>query len=319
MNRISRWIHRRLRRSTPRNTASAAALALKPRLQQLLSQPSQLLVFVRYERSDDLPTCQAAFLADLASQGWCIWIVDNSTTPLSTTWQERSGCSLYWQRPNSGMCVGAYADAIALLNGVLDEATTLITPTKLALINNSFLPLLVPSANPLLNDLFSRPLPAAHFRGLTESREQDYHLQSYMLMLGGDGWREVSAARNFWQRCQTLGQRMQVISEGEVALTGILQSAGLQAEVILPLSQLAAQEQTRIGVQAHHPVSPIEHNPYLVYWKELLRLTGIIKKSTLNNASQSITADATLADFIAIARQAQLPGAEAAIDRLVRH
>jgi len=312
-------MHRRMHRLTPGSSASAGALALKPRLQQLLSQPTQLLVFVRYERSDDLPNCQAAFLANLASQGWCIWIVDNSDTPLSTTWQERSGCSLYWQRQNSGMCVGAYADAVALLNSALDETTTLITPAKLALVNNSFFPLLAPSDNPLLHDLFSRPLPATHFRGLTESREQSYHLQSYILILGSDGWRGVSAARNFWQSCQTLGQRMEVISEGEVALTGILQSAGLQAEVILPLSQLAALEQTRIGVQAHHPVSPIEHNPYLVYWKELLQLTGIIKKSALNNASQSITADATLADFIAIARQAQLPGAEAVIDRLVRH
>jgi len=319
MNRLSRWIQRQLRRQPHRSTTSKAALDLKPRLHQILSQPSQLLVFVRYERSDDLPSCQAAFLADLASLGWHIWIVDHSAIPLATTWLECSGCSLYWQRPNSGMCIGAYAEAISLLNDVLDESATLITPTKLALINNSFLPLLAPSANPLLTDLFSLPLSATHFRGLTESREQAYHLQSYILILGSDGWRGVSAARNFWKGCQNLGQRIEVISEGEVALTGILQTAGLQAEVILPLSQLAAQGQTRVGVQAHHPVSPIEHNPYLVYWKELLQLTGIIKKSALNNASQSITADATLADFFAITRQAQLPGAEAAIDRLVRH
>lgn len=319
MNRLKRWARQRLRPPVQPSTANATTIGVKTQLRQLLSTPTRVLVFVRFERGDDLPSCQAAFLADLAAQGWQIWIVDNSSRALSATWQQQSGCSLYWQRPNHGMCIGAYADAIALLNAVLDESHSLITPTALALMNNSFLPLLIPSANPFLQALFFHPLAADQFRGLTESREQSYHLQSYMLVLGTNSWRGTPPVRDFWQRCRNLGQRIDIISEGEVALTGILQSAGLHADVILPLSQLAAQEQTQVGVQAHHPVSPIEHNPYLVYWKELLQLTGIIKKSALNNAGQSLTAGATLAEFLRIARRSELPGAEAAIDRLVRH
>lgn len=319
MNMLKRWAQRGLQRPSTPNPNYVPTTDLKRDLGKLLSQQISLLVFVRYEHGDDIPNSQAAFLRDLAAQGWHIWIIDNSATPLSKALQERCGCSLYWQRQNSGMCIGAYADAIAILNEILDESDNLITPIALALVNNSFLPLLKPSENPLLTELFSVPIAADHFRGLTESREQAYHLQSYILILGSCGWRGKEVVHHFWQQCRNLGKRTDVISNGEVALTGVLQSAGLEADVILPLSQLAAQGQTRVGVQAHHPVSPVEHNSYLVYWKELLQLTGVIKKSTLNNASQSITAGATLSDFIAIARKAELPGAEEAIDRLVRH
>lgn len=282
-----------------------------------LTQHNQLAIFVRYEQSDDLPGCQAAFLADLARMGWLVWIVDNSPIALSTSWRRASGCALYWQRVNRGMCIGAYADAIALLEQVI-ESNSHLKPPSLALINNSFLPLLPPSANAVLRNLFCHPLPVDHFRGLTETREQAYHLQSYLLVLGAQTWCSM-AAREFWRRCRNLRLREQVISEGEVALTGTLLAAGFTSEVMIPLSRLAAMEQTRMGIQDHHPVSPIEHNPYLVYWKELLQLTGVVKKSVLNNASQSRTAAASLADFIQVARQEGLPGAAAAIDRLVRH
>lgn len=301
----------------PGNAATEAAAAIGQELEERLSGSDRLAVFVRYEQGDDLPDCQAAFLADLARIGWLVWIVDNSPVPLAGAWRQRSGCTLYWQRQNRGMCIGAYADAIGQLERVMERRPERRPPT-LALINNSFLPLLPPSANPLLRQLFSRPLPADHFRGLTEAREQAYHLQSYLLVLGYAAWHSAPA-RAFWQRCRELRQREQIISEGEVALTSALLAAGLTSEVMIPLSRLAAMEQTRMGIQEHHPVSPIEHNPYLVYWKELLQLTGILKKSALNNASQSRTAGATLAEFMQVARRAGLPGAAAAIDRLVRH
>ena len=291
--------------------------ALVKELEAQLTQHNQLAIFIRYEQSDDLPRSQVAFLADLAQMGWLVWIVDNSPSPLSTTWREASGCSLYWKRMNRGMCIGAYADAIALLEQVM-ECNSFLKPPTLALINNSFLPLLPPSANTILRDLFCNPLPPDHFRGLTEAREQAYHLQSYLLILGAQAWCSV-ASREFWQRCRNLRLREQVICEGEVALTGTLLAAGFTSEVMIPLSRLAAMMQTRMGIQDHYPVSPIEHNPYLVYWKELLQLTGILKKSVLNNASQSRTAAATLADFIHVADKAGLPGATEAIDRLVRH
>lgn len=291
--------------------------AILTRLDAQLTQHNRLAIFVRYEQSDDLPGCQAAFLADLARMGWLVWIVDNSPIALSTTWLQDSGCALYWQRVNRGMCIGAYADSIALLEQVMESNSSLKPPT-LALINNSFLPLLPPSANTILRDLFCIPLPTDHFRGLTESREQAYHLQSYLLVLGAQAWCSV-AAREFWQRCRSLSLREQVISEGEVVFTGTLLAAGFTSEVMIPLSRLAGMMQTRMRIQDHHPVSPIEHNPYLVYWKELLQLTGILKKSVINNASQSRTAAATLADFIHVADKAGLPGATEAIDRLVRH
>jgi hypothetical protein len=299
-----------------RSVTSHETRALITELDAKLTQHNRLAIFVRYEQTDDLPGCQAAFLADLARMGWLVWIVDNSPIALSTTWRQDSGCGLYWQRVNQGMCIGAYADSIALLEQVMESNSSLNPPT-LALINNSFLPLLPPSANTILRDLFCIPLPPKHFRGLTEAREQAYHLQSYLLILGAQAWCSV-AAREFWQRCRNIRLREQVISDGEVALTGTLVAAGFTSEVMISLSRLAAMGQTRMGIQDHHPVSPIEHNPYLVYWKELLQLTGILKKSVLNNASQSRTAGATLADFIQVAEKADLPGATEAIDRLVR-
>lgn len=295
----------------------AAEATTRQALQQQLRISDRLVVFVRYEQGDDLPSCQAAFLADLARLGWTVWIVDNSPVPLVHAARERCRCGIYWQRPNSGMCIGAYAHAIALLEQVLADNADLHPPT-LALINNSFLPLLPPSANSILNELFHRPIGADHFRGLTEAREQAYHLQSFLLILGSRAW-QSEPARLFWQQCRQLRQREQIISHGEVALTGVLLRAGLHSEVMLPLSSLAALGQTRVGIQDHHPVSPIEHNPYLVYWKEVLQLSGIIKKSALNNASQSRTAGATLAEFLQVAGSTGLPGAESAIDWLVRH
>ena len=287
-----------------------------PDLSPLLQSNDRIAVFVRYEQGDDLPACQAAFLADLAQLGWRIWIIDNSPTPLTADWQKQSACTLYWQRRNQGMCVGAYAQAILLLHRSLSGRTNTQWP-NLALINNSFLPLLPASANPVLMDLFSRPLAADQARGLTEAREQAYHLQSYLLLFGSKAWCAPEVLE-FWKGCLSLSRREDIITHGEVALTAVLKSAGLHTEALLPLSRLALDSSTRMGVQDHHPVSPIEHNPYLVYWKELLKLTGIIKKSALNNASQSRTAQATLVEFIHCARQAGLPGAEAAIDRLVR-
>jgi hypothetical protein len=300
-----------------RSVTSLETSALVKELEAKLTQHNRLALFVRYEQSDDLPSSQVAFLADLAQMGWLVWIVDNSPIALSTTWRQDSGCALYWQRMNRGMCIGAYADSIALLEHVMESNSSLKPPT-LALINNSFLPLLPPSANTILRDLFCSPLPPNHFRGLTEAREQAYHLQSYLLILGAQAWCSV-AVRKFWRRSRNLRLREQVISEGEVALTSTLLAAGFTSEVMIPLSRLAAMGQTRMGIQDHHPVSPIEHNPYLVYWKELLQLTGILKKSVLNNAGQSRTAAATLADFIHVADKAGLPGATEAIDRLVRH
>ena len=296
----------------PIEIALAALLGTAP-----LQEAQRLLVFVRYEQGEDLPECQANFLADLTRLGWAIWIVDNSPLPLAGPWLERIQAALYWQRPNQGLCIGAYGAAIELLHRVLGRQTNLKPPT-LALVNNSFLPLLPASANPILFNLFTKPLPPGHFRGLTESREQAYHLQSYLLLLGPEAW-HTQQAREFWLECAGLKEREALISQGEVALTGVLQQQGLRPEVMVPTSRLAAIASHRIGVQEHHPVSPIEHNPYLVYWRELLQLTGIIKKSALNNSSQSRTAGTSLVEFLEIAHQAGLAGAEAVIDRLVRY
>lgn len=286
-------------------------------LDLLLDRSDRFLVFVRFEQGDDLPDCQATFLADLSKMGWAVWIVDNSPRPLNKQWRESCGCQLYWHRANEGMCIGAYADAIAAMKRALRSRPE-YTPPTLALVNNSFMPLLKPSANAILRRMFNESLPKNHFRGLTESREQAYHLQSYLLILGSDAWHS-EVAEEFWRQCQDLRQREKIISNGEVTLTRTLLQAGLECEVMIPLSRLAAMSKDYVGIQDHHPVSPIEHNPYLVYWKELLQLTGIIKKSALNNASQSRTAGASLTEFLHVADQASIPGASAAIDRLVRY
>jgi hypothetical protein len=199
------------------NTATEVDTVIEHELEKRLSDSDRLALFVRYEQGDDLPLCQAVFLADLARMGWLVWIIDNSPVPLAEAWRHRSGCTLYWKRQNWGMCIGAFADAIGQLEKVMDRRPE-ERPLTLALINNSFLPLLPPSANPLLRQLFSCPLPADHFRGLTESREQAYHLQSYLLVLGFAAWHSAPA-HAFWRRCRELRKREQIISEGEVALT----------------------------------------------------------------------------------------------------
>lgn len=314
------WLHRR------NSKAPIPASAAQPPdweqdqnldLSALLEGSDRIVVFVRYEQGSDLPHCQAEFLADLTKLGWRIWIVDNSSIPLAAEWQQQSACTLYWQRRNQGMCIGAYAHAIQLLQRALAKIERTQWPT-LALINNSFLPLLPASANPVLKELFNIAPAPDQVRSLTEAREQAYHLQSYILLFGAKAWRDPDVL-NFWRHCLDLRKREEIISYGEVALTAVLHGAGIRTQCMLPLSRLARDSNTRMGIQDHHPVSPIEHNPYLVYWKELLELTGIIKKSVLNDASQSRTAQSTLVEFIQCARLAGLPGAEAAIDRLVRH
>ncbi|MEB3353875.1 MAG: hypothetical protein VKM34_06530 [Cyanobacteriota bacterium] len=299
-----------------------------PEEQQLLQQLLQLwpslkhlAVFVRYGAGRTLPPWQSRFLAELADLGWLIWVMDHSPQPLSLSALKGCGAQLYLQRPNQGMCVGAFAHAIELLHRCCDSSdptAPLVPPTSLALINDSFLPLLPLHDTPPLNRLLSPGINDDRIRGLTESCEQSYHLQSYLLVLGGQAWLSP-ASRLQWQRCLQLAGRQQVIAAGEVGLSQCWQEQGLQLEPVLPLSVLAAAGRTRIPVERNDCLSALQQNAYLVYWRELLQLSGVFKKSTLTDLHQSRISQATLQDFLEVASSAGVHDPASVIDHLVRH
>jgi hypothetical protein len=222
------------------------------------------------------------------------------------------------------MCLGGFAHAIALLHHVrAQDAQTSTSPERhpgpisLALINDSFLPLLPLAGNEVLSTLLQPGINEDHVRGLTESCEQGYHLQSYLLVLGQQAWLS-DASRQHWERCLRLAGRHQVIAAGEVGLSQCWRQQGLRLQPALPLSALAAAGRTRIPVERNDSLSALQQNAYLVYWRELLLLCGIFKKSALTDLHQSRVSQATLQEFLEVAAVAGVHSPPSVIDHLVR-
>jgi rhamnosyltransferase len=172
---------------------------------------------------------QRSLFSSLADAGFVVVIVHASTLydeRLDTT--TGPGCYTIVKR-NVGYDFGSWAVGAFTLDALLGDIDEVL------LVNDSVLEL---EAGVLAN-LIARALnTGADAVGVTESYEQQYHLQSYFIWLGPNICRS-SLLRDFMAGLSFSSDKTTVIKEGELALTARIAHAGFRIACLTPYQQVA--------------------------------------------------------------------------------
>jgi lipopolysaccharide biosynthesis protein len=188
----------------------------------------RVAVFMHFDGHGQVRTQVQRYLEELRRNGRSIVFVSNSETPAPTAMAVAQRlCDAVIMRRNIGYDFGAWADALDALG--LPRAGT----EEIIFANDSVLGPLLP-----LGDILRR-LDYAHADvwGLTESWQQQHHLQSYFLAFGPAAL-AAPAFQKFWASVRPVPLKIFIVRAYEVGITQAMRKGGLRCEALWPYHEL---------------------------------------------------------------------------------
>lgn len=255
--------------------------AAELRSQLRLRQPSRLLLLHHHDVRGVLPASWQQALEALQASGWQVVVSSSALDRPQAMALEDQGVLCCWRR-NIGLCLGAYKDLVLLLQDALLEPHL----SELVLCNDSTVPLQPPAS--IVEQLHrwtecALMGPRPTLSGLTDSAERGaYHLQTYFLhanraLLQHPAW------FRFWLGLSLVGNKDDLIRNGEIGLSQALLAAGVQLRPAYPLVQgLLYDAAMAKELQRYSFWQPRYVNQTLFAWQSLLaRGFPLVKKHVL--------------------------------------
>lgn len=181
----------------------------------------KVCVFVHYDGGGELRPHTRRYLDALTAEGFCIAFVSNSAITQDGLGYLSDRCARILLRDNRGYDFAAYRDGILELDVPLGELTTLL------LVNDSvYAPLL-----PLARLFEEMDFAAADIWGATDSWQNRYHLQSYLVAFGPAALAHP-AFLAFWRQLRNARSKWAVVRHYEIGLTRAMLEAGLRCAAV---------------------------------------------------------------------------------------
>lgn len=188
-----------------------------------LRQSDRVAILAHWDAGERVSRSTGELIGALQGLGFAVLLVNSAAGagPLIWTTPRPAGLTVL-RRPNIGHDFGSWATA-------LDRVPELRRAGALLLMNDS---LVGPFASPA--PLFERFLAGtARFWGLTDSREEAPHIQSYCLGFRG-GILEHPRLRAFWRGIRVERDKGRVVRKYEIGLSRLMRRLGVASEVALP-------------------------------------------------------------------------------------
>lgn len=206
--------------------------------------------FAHFDKDDKVDDYVLRYLRHIKELNFLIVFISTSRLPLCEVARVRSDCYDVILRDNAGLDFGSWAEAFSKHGAVIDG--------RLLLANDSvYGP--IGSLSTALDRMTSRH---ADFYGLVESIEIAPHLQSWFLLFEPAVARHP-AFKEIWSRPYRTMTKKQIISQGEVGLSGHLTNAGFRYEALYLSSQSGL-------FGRYFPVNPMHF-----IWRQLLFEEGV--------------------------------------------
>lgn len=177
----------------------------------------RLCIFAHFDRGLALRAHTRRYLAALADQGLSIVFVSNSSLDHESQEYVLSVCSRMIIRKNVGYDFSAYRDSIFEIKSICHDIDILI------LTNDSVFGPITPLAKLFDSFDFCR----ADIWGATDSWQDKYHLQSYLLAFGPRTLNS-DVFWDFWHRVTDMRSKWSVVKYYEIGFTQEMQRGGLR-------------------------------------------------------------------------------------------
>lgn len=188
-----------------------------------LREAGKVCVIAHWDAGGRVSRSTGELIGALQGTGFAVLLVSSAPggRPLSWATPRPTGLTVL-RRPNLGHDFGSWATA-------LDRMPELRRAGALLLMNDS---LVGPFASPAA--LFEGFLATtAEFWGLTDSREEAPHIQSYCLGFKG-GILEHRRLRRFWSGVRVEPDKGRVVRKYELGLSRLMRQLGIALEVAMP-------------------------------------------------------------------------------------
>lgn len=200
-------------------------------------------IFVHFDRHGIIRDHTRTYMEALAQQGLSLIFVTNSgyLEPNSLDYALHS-CSQVILRKNRGYDFGAYRDAIRMLAHDLDRFDAIFVA------NDSVYGPIGP-----LQAFFDRlNFAEADVWAATDSWQQRYHLQSYLVAFGRNAMANP-AFLQFWQDVRNVRSKYAAVRYYEIGLTQRLQAAGLRCAAVWDYQTLIRSVEDFTEADEPHP------------------------------------------------------------------
>jgi hypothetical protein len=219
------------------------------RIEGIVPLGERVCVFVHFDARGVLRAHTRRYLEALAAEGFALVVVDNSPALAAESVEYLRGrCARILLRRNRGYDFGAWRD------GLLDLGIEAGRYRCVVLANDSVYAPVGP-----LGPLFAgMDFARADVWGATDSWQQRYHLQSYLLAFG-DAALAHPAFLGFWRNVRNTRSKWAVVRHYEIGLTQALQAGGLRCAAVFDYLGLMQRAEATLATLRQPPEGSMAH------------------------------------------------------------
>ncbi len=219
------------------------------RIEGAVPPGDRVCVFVHFDARGVVRAHTRRYLDALAAEGFALVVVDNSPDLAAESLEHLRGrCARILLRRNRGYDFGAWRD------GLLDLGIEAGRYRLVVLANDSVYAPLGP-----LGPLFAgMDFARADVWGATDSWQQRYHLQSYLLAFG-EAALAHPAFLGFWRQVRNTRSKWAVVRRYEIGLTQALQAGGLRCAAVFDYLALMQRAEATLATLHRPPERSVTH------------------------------------------------------------